>query len=80
LEDARHTADRAARNRKYQEFARIAARALPAIPLYTQLYLYLLPRDMRFSGEEDAPFSRITLPADRFNEINRWYRVTRRAF
>ncbi len=80
LEDARHTADRAARDRKYQEFARIAGRALPAVPLYTQLYLYLLPRDMQFSGGENAPFSRITLPADRFNEINRWYRVTRRAF
>ncbi len=83
LEDARHTTDRAVRNQKYQDFARIAARALPAIPLYTQLYLYLLPRDMQFTGgtgEEGAPFSRMTLPADRFNEINRWYRVTRRAF
>ncbi len=80
LEDARHTVDRSARNEKYQEFSRIAMRALPAIPLYTQLYLYLLPRDMQFSGGQSAPFSRITLPADRFNEINRWYRVTRRAF
>lgn len=85
LEDARHATDRVARNQKYQEFSRIAARAIPALPLYTQLYLYLLPRDMQFSGdrgakEESAPFSRITLPADRFNEINRWYRVTSRAF
>jgi len=109
LEDARHTTDHAVRDQKYQDFARIAARALPAVPLYTQLYLYLLPRDMQFTplevspdaaselparsqrvglltgftggtGEEGAPFSRMTLPADRFNEINRWYRVTRRAF
>ncbi|MFY9462966.1 MAG: peptide ABC transporter substrate-binding protein [Candidatus Sungiibacteriota bacterium] len=86
LEDARHTADREIRDQKYQEFARIAARALPAVPLYTQLYLYLLPRDMQFVEETadkkdgGAPFSRITLPADRFNEINRWYRTTRRAF
>ena len=80
LEDARHTTDRAARNKKYQDFARIATRALPTVPLYTQLYLYLLPRDMQFTAGENAPFSRITLPADRFNEISRWYRVTRRAF
>lgn len=82
LEDARHATDRAVRDQNYQEFSRIAARAIPAVPLYTQLYLYLLPRDMQFSGDTAgyAPFSRMTLPADRFNEINRWYRVTRRAF
>lgn len=75
LEDARRATDRAIRDKKYQEFAAIAAQDMPAIPLYTQLYLYLLPRDI-----QGASFSRITLPADRFNEINRWYRTTRRVF
>lgn len=75
LEDARRATDRAIRDKKYQEFAAIAAQDLPAIPLYTQLYLYLLPRDIR-----GASLSKITLPADRFNEINRWYRATRRVF
>jgi peptide/nickel transport system substrate-binding protein len=80
LESARHTTDRAIRNQKYAEFSALVARAIPAVPLYTQLYRYLLPRDLRFAASEDNPIARIALPADRFNEINRWYRTTRRAF
>lgn len=75
LEDARRATNRAVRDTKYREFARLAAEELPAVPLYTQLYLYLLPRDI-----QGASLTTITLPADRFNEINRWYRVTRRVF
>ena len=75
LEDARRTADTAKRTADYQEFIRIAAEELPAIPLYTQVYLYLLPRDM-----EGISISKISLPSDRFNQITEWYRKTKRVF
>lgn len=74
LEEARRTTDSTLRNQKYAAFAKIADAELPAIPLYTQLYLYLLPRDIR-----GADISRIALPSDRFNGIRYWYRDTRRA-
>ena len=75
LEDARRSTDAEKRAASLGEFSRIAAEVLPAIPLYTQLYLYVLPRDM-----EGASFSRISLPADRFNGVERWYRKTKRVF
>lgn len=73
LEDARRSTDAAKRGALLSEFSRIAARDLPAIPLYTQLFIYVLPRDM-----EGAALSRISLPSDRFNDINAWYRKTKR--
>lgn len=73
LEEARRSTDAQKRVLLYSDFARIAAREIPAIPLYTQLFIYVLPRDM-----EGATLSRISLPTDRFNDINRWYRKTRR--
>ena len=75
LEEARRATDTAKRKAKYQEFARLAAEELPAIPLYTQLYLYLLPRDIK-----GAALYKISLPSDRFNQINLWYRETKRVF
>ena len=75
LEEARSITDAAGRSEKYQEFARLAAEELPAIPLYTQLYLYLLPRNL-----QGVAVQKISLPADRFNDVNLWYRKTERSF
>lgn len=75
LEEARRTIDRAARNQQYAAFAKLINEELPAIPLYIQMYLYLLPRDIR-GGDS----TRIALPSDRFNMIQAWYRDTTRAF
>lgn len=75
LEEARRTTDVAKRSERYAEFSRIVTNEIPAIPLYTQLYLYLQPR-----GIAGVSLSRVSLPADRFNEINKWYRKTKRVF
>lgn len=75
LEEARRTTDEAKRAARYGDFSRIIAQEIPAIPIYTQLYQYLLPRDM-----EGVALSRISLPSDRFNDINAWYRKTKRVF
>ncbi|MBI2640864.1 MAG: peptide ABC transporter substrate-binding protein [Candidatus Sungbacteria bacterium] len=73
LEEVRRTSDAAARFKKYEEFSQIVSKDLPALFLYSQLYLYLLPSDIR-----GADISKISLPSDRFNEINKWYRETKR--
>ena len=73
LEEARRTTDPAKRAELYADFARIAAAEIPAVPLYTQMFIYLLPRDM-----QGVALSRVALPSDRFNEVNAWYRETRR--
>lgn len=73
LEEARRTTDPIKRMELHADFNRIAAEEIPAIPLYTQMFLYLLPRDM-----EGVSLSRISLPSDRFNDINTWYRETKR--
>src|SRR3989338_5829883 len=73
LEEARRSTDAQKRAALYGDFARIAAAEIPAVPLYTQMFIYLLPRAM-----EGVALSRISLPSDRFNEINTWYRETQR--
>ena len=73
LETARKTTDKTIRNANYESMQKIIATELPSVFLYSQQYLYLLPQNIR--GVE---LFKISLPADRFNEINRWHRTTRR--
>lgn len=73
LEEARKISDRNLRNKKYTEFGKILTQDLPAIFLYSQLYSYIVPADLK--GVELA---KISLPADRFNEANEWYKKTKR--
>ena len=75
LEESRRISDLEERAVKYAELQRIIASDLPAVFLYSQLYLYALPENI--NGVE---ISKISLPADRFNEINKWYIETRRVF
>lgn len=75
LEEARRASDASVRAKKYKEFVEVISKDLPAIPLYTQLYLYLLPGDMG-----GVALSQIALPADRFNDIKNWYRKIKRVF
>lgn len=75
LEESRRLSDLGEREAKYMELQRIIASDIPAVFLYSQLYLYALPENI--SGVE---ISKISLPADRFNEINKWYIETRRVF
>lgn len=75
LEEARRSADLNARSKKYRELQKLVAQDLPAIFLYSQLYYYLLP-----SSIQGVNLSKISLPSDRFNEINSWYRETKRVF
>ena len=73
LEETRRLSDPTQRKKKYEEFSGLIAADLPAVFLYSQSYSYLLPTDMK-----GVSLTKISLPADRFNEINTWYRVTKR--
>lgn len=75
LEEVRRTSDQATRAKKYGEFSRLVAEELPALFLYSQLYLYLLPADV-----QGVNIVKIALPSDRFNEIHKWHRETKRIF
>ncbi len=75
LEETRSTADPKERAQKFKELSALLQKDLPAVFLYTQLYLYIFPNDI-----QGAEFDKIVLPADRFNEIQKWYRTTRRIF
>lgn len=73
LEDARRIQDRDARAKKYEEFVTTFAEEIPSVFLYSQLYHYVVPVDLG-----GITLSTVSLPSDRFNEINQWYLKTRR--
>lgn len=73
LEEMRQISDPILRKKKYDEFSTLITQDLPATFLYTQLYSYLLPADMK-----GISLTKISLPSDRFNGVNKWYRKTTR--
>jgi peptide/nickel transport system substrate-binding protein len=74
IEQARVVADMSIRTRLYRNFQVIFSRELPALLLYYPVYSYAV--DQRVQGVQAAPLFE---SADRFNEINTWYLVARRA-
>jgi len=75
LEDARGTSDPAERNEKLKKFSDIVLEDTPAIFLFSQLYFYLLPVNM-----QGVHISKISLPANRFADVNEWHLKTKRVF
>lgn len=73
LEDARRKTDPVDRALAYTEIEKRITKDLPAVFLFSQIDRYPLPADI--NGVE---LKKIALPADRFNEINKWYRNTKR--
>lgn len=68
LEEARKTNDLEQRRLKYLHFQNILAEELPAIFLYTPVYTYGLAEKIKGFNIE-----RLTIPSDRFIEIEKWY-------
>ncbi len=75
LEDIRKTDNTEIRNLAYRNFSDIIVKNLPAIFLFSQDYLYVLPNDI--AGVSPV---KIAFPSDRFNEINTWHRSVTRKF
>ncbi|MBI2056419.1 MAG: peptide ABC transporter substrate-binding protein [Candidatus Sungbacteria bacterium] len=75
LEEARKSNDPAERTAQYKEFETIIANDIPAVFLYSQTFLYLLPNDL-----QGVDVRKLSLPSDRFNEVHMWFRETKRVF
>lgn len=75
LEEARKIQSPSERARRYVDMQKVIVADIPAVFLYSQLYLYLLP-----SRIQGVDLSKISLPADRFSTINKWFISTRRVF
>ncbi|MCX6781682.1 MAG: peptide ABC transporter substrate-binding protein [Candidatus Magasanikbacteria bacterium] len=72
LEDARFATSTETREKIYREFQDTLLKAMPAIFLYTPSYEYLIDNEVR-----GVDIGRIYSPADRFNNLNKWYIKTR---
>ncbi len=75
LEDARQTLNPLDRAKKYDDFQKLVIEDVPAIFLYSPSYLYAQNKDIR--GFSTAI---ISMPSDRFANINHWYIDTKRSF
>lgn len=73
LEEARKISDPGERAKKYIEFQEILAKDIPAIFLYNPTYPYVINKKIK-----GISITRIITPADRFNEIEKWYIKTKR--
>jgi peptide/nickel transport system substrate-binding protein len=74
IEQARVIVDTSFRIRLYRNFQILFARELPALPLYYPVFSFGV--DSQVSGIQISHLSEIS---DRFEGINNWYLVTRRA-
>lgn len=75
LEQARQTSDPEQRNLKYLEFQNIMAEEIPALFIYSPTYTYGLAKKVK-----GFPLENITVPADRFTNVQEWYIKTRRVW
>jgi peptide/nickel transport system substrate-binding protein len=74
LENARVVADMSVRLKLYRNFQVIFAREMPALLLYYPVQTFAI--DQRVQGVQAAPLFE---PADRFNQVESWYLITRQA-
>ena len=75
LDSARTTLHEADRQMTYQTFQEKLAADLPAVFLYQSTYSYALPKKI-----EQAQFTQIRIPSDRFAKITEWYIKTKKSF
>lgn len=68
LEDARKTLDTTTRNSKYKLFASEIENDVPAVFLYSPEFIYIIPEKVK-----NLTLWSITLPFERFLNINNWY-------
>lgn len=68
LEEARASTQPEERTKKYLAFQELLDKDVPAIFLYNPKYLYLQNKKV-----QEIAAHRIWIPADRFNEVERWY-------
>ena len=73
LEEIRTESNPDVLKQKYAQFNKIVSQDLPAIFLYSPIYIY--PTDNKIKGVD---IKNIHLPSERFSQINKWYIKTKR--
>ena len=73
LEEARQTLNPLERTNKYDDFQKLVIEDIPAIFLYNPLYIHGQAKKIKSSNGK-----LISLPSDRFIDIDKWYIKTRR--
>ncbi len=68
LEDARKTFDESTREAKYLTFQDELKKDVPAVFLYSPDFIYVIPKKLK-----DSYDGTVTLPYERFLNINNWY-------
>ena len=68
LEDARKTSNISIRTEKYKQFNTLVEQDVPAVFLYSPEFIYITPKKV-----QEADLGMITLPYERFLNINTWY-------
>jgi peptide/nickel transport system substrate-binding protein len=75
LEKARQTLNPLERMKQYQDFQKLVVEDVPAIFLYNPLYIYA-----QSNGIKGFKSKIISMPSDRFSNIESWYINTKRSF
>lgn len=75
LEDARHTSNPEIRMKKYKDFQTIVRKNTGAVFLYSPTYFYGIRSIIK-----GVDLQNIVVPAERFNEIEKWHIKTKRAW
>lgn len=75
LEEARHTLNPLERTNKYDDFQKLVIEDIPAVFLYNPLYIYGQTKKIINSNGKI-----ISLPSDRFIDIDKWYIKTKRVW
>jgi peptide/nickel transport system substrate-binding protein len=75
LEEARTISDAEKRKEIYQLFQKQVEKDIPAIFLYSPKYIYLVPKSLK-----GADTDTITIPSERFSQINNWYLETEKVW
>ena len=73
LEEARQTIDTLQRDKKYDDFQKVLIEDAPVVFLYSPDYIYSPAKKVK--GNE---INIISIPSDRFDNINKWYVETKR--
>lgn len=73
LEEARQTIDPLQRARKYDDFQKITVEDLPAIFLYSPVYLYPQPKNIKATD-----IKLLSVPSERFVNVEKWHINTKR--
>lgn len=73
LEEARTISNQDKREQKYKEFQKLIHKDMPAVFLYSPKFVYIVPDFLKMNDIEN-----ITVPSERFSQINTWYIQTKK--